>query len=52
MAEKKESSKQDLLERLTPEQYRITQEAGLFPHMRVDVSSGQRVDAGEGFIQQ
>ena len=31
MAEKKVPSKQDLLERLTPEQYRITQEAGTEP---------------------
>ncbi len=31
MAEKKAPSKQDLLERLTPEQYRITQEAGTEP---------------------
>ena len=31
MAEKKVPSKRDLLERLTPEQYRITQEAGTEP---------------------
>lgn len=31
MAEEIEPSKQDLLERLTPEQYRVTQEAGTEP---------------------
>ena len=31
MAEKREPSKQDLAERLTPEQYRVTQEAGTEP---------------------
>jgi peptide-methionine (R)-S-oxide reductase len=31
MAEKREPSRQDLAERLTPEQYRVTQEAGTEP---------------------